>query len=85
MQSCCFANQTYCFFDVLTAVDAVVAKAPYYVLDGFSFRQEKLPGIAVQIYMATYHRAARRSWVTRWTRGSLDTLSSSGSCWTLLK
>ena len=85
MESCCFANQTYCFFDVLAADDEVVAKAPYYVLNSFSCRQEELPGIAVQIYMATYHRAARRSWVTGWTRGSLDTLSSSGSCWTLLK
>ena len=31
VQSCCFANQTYCFFDVLVAVAVavVVAKAPY--------------------------------------------------------
>ena len=85
VQSCCFANQTYCFYGVLAAVDTVVAKAPYYVLDGFSCRQEELPGIDVQIYMATYHCAARRSWVTGWTWGSLDTLSSSGSCRTLLK
>ena len=85
MESCCFANQAYCFSDVLAADDTVVVKAPYYVLNSFSCRQEELPGIAVQIYMATYHRAAGRSWVTGWTRGSLDTLSSSGSCWTLLK
>ena len=28
VQSCCFPNQTYCFFDVLAAVAVVVAKAP---------------------------------------------------------
>ena len=28
MQSCCFANQTDCFFDILAAVAVVVAKAP---------------------------------------------------------
>ena len=37
MHSCCFANQTYCFFDVLAAVDAVVAKAPYYLSIGRLF------------------------------------------------
>ena len=30
MQSCCFAYQTYCFFEVLAAVAVVVAKAPCY-------------------------------------------------------
>ena len=30
VQSCCFANQTYCFFEVLAAVAVVVAKAPCY-------------------------------------------------------
>ena len=29
VQSCCFAHQTYCLFDVLLAVAVVVAKAPY--------------------------------------------------------
>ena len=29
VQSCCFANQTYCFFAVHVAVSAVVAYAPY--------------------------------------------------------
>ena len=28
VQSCCFAQQTYCCFDVLFAVAVVVAKAP---------------------------------------------------------
>ena len=28
VQSCCFANETYCFFDVLVSVPVVVAKAP---------------------------------------------------------
>ena len=28
VQSCCFADQTYCFFDVLVDVAVVVAKAP---------------------------------------------------------
>ena len=32
VQSCCFANQSYCFFAVLVAVAVVVAKAPYYLL-----------------------------------------------------
>ena len=27
VQSCCFANETYCFFTVLVAVAVVVAKA----------------------------------------------------------
>ena len=30
VQSCCFANQTSCFFDVLAAVAIVDAKAPYF-------------------------------------------------------
>ena len=30
VQSCCFADQTYCFFDVLVAVAVVLAKAPYF-------------------------------------------------------
>jgi len=30
-QSCCFANQAYCFFVVLVAVTVVVAQAPYNV------------------------------------------------------
>ena len=30
VQSCCFAYQTYCFFEVLAAVVVVVAKAPCY-------------------------------------------------------
>ena len=34
VQSCCFANQTYCFFDVLAAVPVVVAKAPFSIDDG---------------------------------------------------
>ena len=29
VQSCCFANQIYCFFEVLAAVALVVAKALY--------------------------------------------------------
>ena len=30
VQSCCFAYQTYCFFEVLAAVAVVVVKAPCY-------------------------------------------------------
>ena len=30
VQSCCFAYQIYCFFEVLAAVAVVVAKAPCY-------------------------------------------------------
>ena len=31
VQSCCFAQQAYCFFDVVVAVAVVVAKASYCV------------------------------------------------------
>ena len=31
VQSCCFADQTYCFLDLLVAVTVVIAKAPYYL------------------------------------------------------
>ena len=31
VQICCFANETYCFFDVFIAVAVVVAKAPYFL------------------------------------------------------
>ena len=30
VQSCCFDDQTYCFFAVLAAVAIVLAKAPYF-------------------------------------------------------
>ena len=30
VQTCCFDDQTYCFFDVLAAVAIFVAKAPYF-------------------------------------------------------
>jgi len=33
VQNCCFAYQTYCFFDVLLVVAVVVAKAPYWNLE----------------------------------------------------
>ena len=39
VQSCCFANQTYYFFDVLAAVAIVVAKAPYCPIHGGSARK----------------------------------------------
>ena len=29
IQSCCFANLTYSFFDVFIAVAIIIAKAPY--------------------------------------------------------
>ena len=48
-QSCCFAQQTYCFFDVLVAVAVVVAEARYYIgsqaaswLCRFGFRVEEV-------------------------------------------
>ena len=34
VQSCCFAFQTYCFFEVLAPVAVVVAKVPYLVNPG---------------------------------------------------
>ena len=33
VQSCCFANQTYCFFAVHVAVAVVFALAPYYLFE----------------------------------------------------
>ena len=39
VQSCCFANQTYYFFDVLAAVAIVVAKALYCPIQGGSARK----------------------------------------------
>ena len=33
VQSCCFANQTYCFFAVVVAVAVVVAKALWFCLE----------------------------------------------------
>ena len=33
VQNCCFAYQTYCFFDVPLVVAVVVAKAPYWNLE----------------------------------------------------
>ena len=33
VQSCCFANQTYCFFAVHLAVAVVFALAPYYLFE----------------------------------------------------
>ena len=32
MQSCCFAYQIHCFFDVLIAETIAVSKSPFYVL-----------------------------------------------------
>ena len=39
VQSCCFANQTYCFFAVVVAVAVVVAKALWFC---FEFSQHPL-------------------------------------------
>ena len=39
VQSCCFANQTYYFFDVLAAVAIVFPKAPYCPIQGGSARK----------------------------------------------
>ena len=44
MQSCCFANQAYCFFDVLAAVAVVVAKAPYCVAGRLGRKNKKAQG-----------------------------------------
>ena len=45
MQSCCFAYQTYCFLEVLSAVAVVVAKVPYLVdPGGGEFVRKPLPG-----------------------------------------
>ena len=45
VQSCCFAFQTYCFFEVLAPVAVVVAKVPYLVYPGGGeFVRKPLPG-----------------------------------------
>ena len=45
VQSCCFAFQTYCFFEVLAPVAVVVAKVPYLVdPGGGEFVRKPLPG-----------------------------------------
>ena len=45
VQSCCFAFQTYCFFEVLAPVAVVVAKVPYLVdPSGGEFVRKPLPG-----------------------------------------
>ena len=45
VQSCCFAFQTYCFFEVLAPVAVVVAKVPYLVNPGGGeFVRKPLPG-----------------------------------------
>ena len=50
VQSCCFANQTCCFFAVLVAVAFVVAKTLYQIRRG-------------QFY---FHTRARRSLKRKW-------------------
>ena len=42
VQSCCFTNQTYCFFDVLGAVAVVVAKAPWLKTGDWGQREESV-------------------------------------------
>ena len=45
VQSCCFAFQTYCFFEVLAPVAVVAAKVPYLVdPGGGEFVRKPLPG-----------------------------------------
>ena len=44
VQSCCFANLAYCFFDVLAAVAVVVAKAPYCVAGRLGRKNKKAQG-----------------------------------------
>ena len=45
VQSCCFAFQTYCFYEVLAPVAVVVAKVPYLVdPGGGEFVRKPLPG-----------------------------------------
>ena len=45
MQSCCFANQTYCLFDVLVAVVVVVAKASFLIrVNVWTVRRDKKSG-----------------------------------------
>ena len=50
MQSCCFANQTYCFFDVLVAVLVVVAKAPFLIrVNVWTVRRDKKGGLCGEV------------------------------------
>ena len=50
VQSWCFAQQTYCFFDVLVAVAVVVAKAPYYL---FGAANSQVPSMCNHIPSAS--------------------------------
>ena len=48
VQSCFFANQTYCFFDVLVAVPVFIAKAPYFI-EVFLFKTAVKRGLIIFI------------------------------------
>ena len=62
VQSCCFANQAYCFFDVLAAVAVVVAKAPYCVAGSLGRKNKKARGTRGREAFPSSHRPPRSSY-----------------------
>ena len=62
MQSSCFANQAYCFFDVLAAVAVVVAKAPYCVAGRLGRKNKKAQGTRGRKAFPSAHRPLRASY-----------------------
>ena len=80
VQSCCFANQTYCFFAVVVAVAVVVAKALWFC---FEFSQHPLVFISGYANMENvfyclnvwaspvYHSASTRAYARQIHKPSL--------------
>ena len=62
MQSSCFANQAYCFFDVLAAVAVVVAKAPYCVTGRLGRKNKKAQGTRGRKAFPSSNRPLRASY-----------------------
>ena len=61
-QSCCFANKTHCFLDVLATVAVVVAKVPYYYDRMFNL---SLKGTRLWSYlMGPFLCSAGHNWIT---------------------
>ena len=62
VQSSCFANLAYCFFDVLAAVAVVVAKAPYCVAGRLGRKNKKAQGTRGRKAFPSSHRPLRASY-----------------------
>ena len=73
VQSCCFANQAYCFFDVLAAVAVVVAKAPYCVAGRLGRKNKKARGTRGREAFPSSHRLPRASYFLNYCYFYLNT------------